>query len=105
MSRNIDLRFPAVDFVRIISVFSIFEMNDFVRSCNAAATYPKNLIFSGEYQHTLQNYVDQLDMREGNLFGPRDKASLDFWDLDDGATGTLLPTDEALAFHQINQGR
>jgi hypothetical protein len=63
-------------------------MNDFVNSCNAAATYPKNLISPDEYQHSLQNYVDQLDERESQLFDADDKATLDFWDLDDEAAGT-----------------
>ena len=62
-------------------------MNDFIHSCNAAATYPKNLLSPGEYQHTLQGYVDRLNQREKELFGSEDKAALDFWDLDDGATG------------------
>ena len=64
-------------------------MNDFIQSCRLATTYPKNLISPGEYrgyQHTLQNYVDKLDSREEELFGPEDKATLDFWDLDDRAT-------------------
>ena len=63
----------------------LVEMNDFIHSCNAAATYPKNLISHGVYLHTLQSYVDRLDSREGNLFGSENNASLDFWDLDDGA--------------------
>lgn len=63
-------------------------MNDFIHSCNAAATYPKNLIFPGEYQHALQTYVNNLDLHEDELFGAEDRAALDFWDLDDGATGT-----------------
>ena len=64
-------------------------MNDFIQSCKLASTYPKNLISPGEYggyQHTLQNYVDKLDSREKELFGPEDKATLDFWDLEDGNT-------------------
>ena len=71
-------------------------MNDFIQSCKLATTYPKNLISPGEhqgYQHTLQNYVDNLDSRENELFGPEDKASLDFWDLDDGATGECTRQD------------
>lgn len=63
-------------------------MNDFVNSCNAAATYPKNLISPGEYQHSLQNYVDQLDDRERQLFDVDDKAALDFWDLDNETAST-----------------
>lgn len=65
-------------------------MNDFIDSCDAAVIYPKNLISPGEYQHTLQTYLDHLDLREGELFGFEDKASLDFWDLDDQATGTCF---------------
>lgn len=63
-------------------------MNDFIHSCNAAATYPKNLISPREYQHTLQSYVDHLDAREKDedLFGDENQAALEFWDLDDGAT-------------------
>ena len=68
-------------------------MNDFIHSCNAAATYPKNLVSRGEYQHTLQNYVNHLDSRESNLFGSEDKASLEFWDLVDGATSTCFSSD------------
>ena len=67
-------------------------MNDFIQSCNAAATYPKNLISLSEYrgyQHSLQTYVDHLDSRESGLFGSEDKAALDFWDLNDGVTGTV----------------
>lgn len=62
-------------------------MNDFIRSCDAAATYPLNLISPGEYKHALQSYVDHLDQQEEQLFGAENKAALDFWDLDDGATG------------------
>ena len=65
-------------------------MNDFTHSCDAAATYPKNLLCPGEYQHTLQNYVDHLDSREKDLFDVEDKAFLDFWDLDDGVASTYL---------------
>ena len=71
-------------------------MNDFIQSCKLATTYPKNLISPGEhqgYQHTLQNYVDNLDSREKELFGPEDKASLDFWDLDDGTTSECTRQD------------
>jgi hypothetical protein len=68
-------------------------MNDLINSCNAAATYPKNLIAPGEYQHTLQTYVDHLDLHEGELFDSEDKAALDFWDLDDGATGRCYNQD------------
>lgn len=62
-------------------------MNEFIQSCNAVATYPKNIISHHEYQHTLQNYVDRLDRREAELFGAEDRASLHFWDLCDGALG------------------
>jgi hypothetical protein len=62
-------------------------MNDLIHSCRAAATYPKNIISPGEYQHSLQAYLDQLDRREAELFDSEDKAVLDFWDLEDGATG------------------
>lgn len=71
-------------------------MNDFIQSCQLATTYPKNLISPGEfqgYQHTLQNYVNNLDSRENELFGPEDKASLDFWDLDDGTPGKCYRQD------------
>ena len=61
-------------------------MNEFVHSCDASATYPTNLISHNEYQHTLHNYVQILDERQDQLFGPEGKASLDFWDLDDGAS-------------------
>ena len=67
-------------------------MNDFIDSCNAAGTYPKNLISPREYQHTLQRYVDHLDQCEEDLFGLEDKAALEFWDLEDGATGKLATT-------------
>ena len=63
-------------------------MNDFAHSCNAADTYPKNLISSGAYQHTLQNYVDRLDERDNKLFvDVEDEAVLDFWELDDALAG------------------
>ena len=65
-------------------------MNDFVRSCNAAARYPKNLIFPGEYQHSLQTYIDQLDERDTHLFDVENKAALDFWELDNGLASTML---------------
>ena len=71
-------------------------MDDFIRSCRAAAIYPMNLISPGEYrgyQHTLKNYVDVLDSRESKLFGPEDEASIDFWDLNDGATGKCCRQD------------
>lgn len=63
-------------------------MNHFINSCNAATTYPKNLISPSEYQHTLQTYVDELNVREEKLFDTDDKAALDFWDLGDGAAST-----------------
>lgn len=63
-------------------------MNDLVHSCNAAPTYPKNLISSGEYQHTLQNYVRQLDEHDTQLFDVEDQAALDFWELHDGLAST-----------------
>lgn len=67
-------------------------MDDFVNSCNAAATYPKNLISPGEYQHSLQSYRDQLDEREKQLFDVESKATLDFWELDDGTANFHLTT-------------
>lgn len=66
-------------------------MNDFVHSCNAAPTYPKNLISPGEFQHSLQNYVNQLDERDALLFDVENKAALDFWELDDGHASTSSP--------------
>lgn len=63
-------------------------MNDFAHSCNAAQTYPKNLISPGAYQHTLQNYVDHLDQHDRQLFDVEDEAVLDFWELDDALAGT-----------------
>lgn len=63
-------------------------MNDFIHSCHAAVTYPKNLVSPGEYQHILQSYIEHLDRNDKELFGVEDKAALDFWDLVDGATGT-----------------
>ena len=81
-------------------------MNDFVRSCNAAATYPKNLVSPGEYQHTLQSYVDHLDVREKDLFGVESNAALDFWDLDDGTTGSCYSQGiEVEVGNQIERGR
>ena len=75
--------FPAGSFFAIL--LPVGEMDDFIHSCDAAATYPKNLISHGEYQHTLQNYVDRLDSRERQLLGSEASASLEFWDLDDEA--------------------
>ena len=60
-------------------------MNDFIYSCTAAASYPRNLISHREYQHTLDNYVKELDQRDSQLFGSESNAVLDFWDLADGA--------------------
>lgn len=68
---------------------SVQKMNDFIHSCNAAATYPQNLISSEEYQHNLQEYVEQLNQREPELFDTEDKAYLEFWDLDEGASGNF----------------
>lgn len=65
-------------------------MNEFIQSCNTSAIYPKNLIFPAEYQHSLQNYVDQLRLREKELFVCNDTAALDFWELDDEATSTSM---------------
>lgn len=73
-------------------------MNELVNSCNAAATYPKNLISPGEYQHSLQTHLDQLDERESQLFDVDNKAALDFWDFDDGTASTyLLPIEPEVA--------
>ena len=66
----------------------LHAMNDLVHSCNAAPTYPKNLISSGEYQHTLQNYVRQLDEHDTQLFEVEAQAALDFWELHDGLAST-----------------
>lgn len=63
-------------------------MNDFVHSCHAAPSYPKNLISPGEYQHSLQNYVSQLDEHNTQLFDVEDKAALAFWELNDGLAST-----------------
>lgn len=64
-------------------------MNDFTHSCDAAHTYPKNLISPGEYRHSLQNYVDHLNRSDRHLFvDVDDDAVLDFWELDDGRPGT-----------------
>lgn len=80
-------------------------MNDFIDSCDAAAKYPKNLISPGEYQHALQTYIDHLDLREGELFGSNE-ASLDFWDLDDEATGTCFSQGIGIELtHRIDCGR
>ena len=72
--------------------YIVFDMDVFIHSCNTAATYPKNIIYHGEYQHTLQTYLDDLDKRETDLFGLEEKASLDFWDLDDKGTSTCFCT-------------
>jgi hypothetical protein len=61
-------------------------MNDLINSCNAATTYPKNLTSPNNYQHTLQEYVDLLDQRGGELFDVEDVAALDFWELDENAS-------------------
>lgn len=75
-------------------------MNDFIHSCNAAATYPKNLISPSDYQHTLQRYVNDLDEREARLFGVEDRATVNFVDLDDGATSTSC--DETTKTSKLN---
>ncbi|KAI9866764.1 MAG: hypothetical protein M1813_000706 [Trichoglossum hirsutum] len=58
-------------------------MESFMKSCDAAAEYPRNLIYHNTYDYNLEAYVKRLDERESDLFSIESKASLDFWDFNE----------------------
>jgi len=58
-------------------------------SCNAAATYPRNLVRPNTYEYDLIGYTKRLDERQDSLFCNENKAVLDFWECHDGGKSTL----------------
>lgn len=65
-------------------------MDLLVKSCNAAAEFPKNLIYPGAYNHTLEKYVRRLDQDETRLFSRNADAAVDIWQLEDQRKGIVV---------------
>ena len=55
----------------------------FVRSCNEAAWFPRNIVNHDTYDHNLKAYVGRLDTQESSLFCDESKACVNLLDCDD----------------------
>lgn len=65
-------------------------MNDLIESCKVANTFPKNLLCHNTYGYALDTYVRELDKRQSDLFCTEGEGALDFWDLRQPASGTVV---------------
>lgn len=59
------------------------DMNRFIKSCNQADNFPRNLVHHETYEHNLLTYVDRLDEREDKLFSKEENGSLDLLEYDE----------------------
>jgi hypothetical protein len=57
-------------------------MEHFLKSCEQASSFPKNLIRQDTYQHNLEAYVERLDKTQPYLFSNEDNGSLDLMEYD-----------------------
>ena len=68
-------------------------MDDIVSLCKEAKFYPQNFAHGNVLKHVLDFYWAQLTENQNCLFIPTERgAALDFYDLEDGATRTLIQT-------------
>ena len=58
-------------------------MNQFHRSCSDHILFPKNLINSDLYDHSLHSYSKRLDKYEESLFSKEADTLVDFWQFKD----------------------
>jgi len=65
-------------------------MEHFLKSCEQASDFPKNLIHQDTYQHNLNAYVERLDKRQLDLFSDEEKGSLDLMEYDVQTRGKFL---------------
>lgn len=65
-------------------------MDRLVRSNDAAAEYPKNLVYQQSDVHALNQYVKHLDDREDHLFSHESNAAVHFWQFDHEGQGALI---------------
>jgi hypothetical protein len=65
----------------------------FRRSYNAFQKYPRRLIYKNCSEYSLTAYADLLESREGDLFGPVDKAVIPMIELNADRKGKLLDQD------------
>ncbi|KAL1988664.1 hypothetical protein VTN96DRAFT_8364 [Rasamsonia emersonii] len=77
-------------------------------ACNAADTYPKNLIRTQAFRHTLQSYRNRLHEQQQLLFDPNPKYTVvDLWEAYDGQDAfhpTSCKTVDALRVHfEVNR--
>lgn len=67
------------------------DQDGFVRSCNEAVWFPRNLVSHNSYDYNLKAYVDRLDERESQLLCAEERGSLDILDYDDQLHGRMNP--------------
>ena len=65
-------------------------MEHFLKSCEQAASFPKNLIHQDTYQHNLDAFVERLDDRQLDLFSEEDGGNLDLMEYDVQTRGKFL---------------
>lgn len=65
-------------------------MDDLIESCRAASTFPKNLLCHNTYEYALDTYVRELNKRESDLFCADGEGALDFWDLEQPTSCTVI---------------
>lgn len=69
------------------------EREQFVNSCQAAAEYPENLVFSATREHTSKGYVKQLDERETKIFSKNEDLILDVLEYESPKEGKFFETE------------
>jgi len=62
------------------------EMERFQESCCSAATFPRNLVNHGTYDHILRKYSERLDEKQDRLFCGAGEASVDLLESQDHET-------------------
>jgi len=65
----------------------MLPLEKFIKSCNAADSFPKNVVPYETCEYILTDYFNRLDDREEVLFSPGDKASLILWEYNDDRHG------------------
>jgi hypothetical protein len=66
-------------------------MDDFLVSCNAAAEFPRNLVYHDTYEHNLTAYQDRLKKRDSQLFSADESANLELEEHDFQNHSTVPP--------------
>jgi hypothetical protein len=57
-------------------------MEQLLRSCDKAASFPRNIIHHDTYEHTLIAYEQRLNERQLDLFHKEENAEVDLIDFD-----------------------